>query len=82
MPTNRLSDAKCKTARPAEKDYKLFDGGGLFLWISSKGGKIWRMAYRLAGKQQTISFGPYPNVSIKWLISKGLLVLLIRHLYS
>ncbi len=64
MPTNRLSDAKCKAARPAEKDRKLFDGGGLFLWVSSKGSKAWRMAYRIAGKPQTISFGPYPEVSL------------------
>lgn len=64
MPTNRLSDAKCKAARLAGKDYKLFDGGGLFLWVSPKGSKVWRVAYRVAGKQQTISFGPYPDVSL------------------
>ncbi len=63
MPTNSLSDAKCKAARLVDTSFKLFDGGG-FLWVSSKSAKVWRMAYRLAGKQQTISFGPYPNVSL------------------
>lgn len=64
MPTNTLSDAKCKGAKPAEKDYKLFDGGGLHLFVSAKGAKTWRLAYRVDGKPKTISFGPYPEVSL------------------
>lgn len=64
MPTNTLSDARCKAARPAEKAYKLFDGGGLFLYVSPTGSRTWRMAYRVAGKPQTMSFGPYPEVSL------------------
>ncbi len=64
MPTNSLSDAKCKAAKPNGTPFKLFDGGGLYLWVSPKGTKVWRMAYRLIGKQQTISFGPYPDVSL------------------
>lgn len=64
MPTNNLTDAKCKSARPAEKDYKLFDGGGLHLFVTAKGAKTWRLAYRVDGKQKTMSFGPYPQVSL------------------
>lgn len=64
MPTNTLSDAKCKAAKPADKDYKLFDGGGLYLFVTTKGGKIWRLSYRVAGKPKTMSFGPFPGVSL------------------
>lgn len=64
MPTNTLTDARCKAARPAAKPAKLFDGGGLHLWISPTGAKVWRLAYRLAGKPKTISLGPYPAVSL------------------
>lgn len=64
MPTNTLTDARCKAAKPAEKDFKLFDGGGLFLFVTTKGSKIWRLAYRFAGKPKTMSFGPYPEVSL------------------
>lgn len=64
MPTNTLSDSKCKSAKPKEKDYKLFDGGGLFLWVSSKGNKTWRIAYRVDGKPKTMAIGPYPDVSL------------------
>lgn len=64
MPTNTLTDSRCKAARPAEKDYKLFDGGGLYLFVSAKGAKTWRLAYRIGGKPKTISFGPYPEIGL------------------
>lgn len=64
MPTNTLTDAKCKSAKAAERPIKMFDGGGLHLYVSTTGAKTWRMAYRLAGKPQTISFGPYPAVTL------------------
>ena len=64
MPTNKLTDRQCKAAAPAEKGVKLFDGGGLYLYITPTGGKTWRLAYRVAGKAQTMSFGPYPAVSL------------------
>jgi hypothetical protein len=28
----KASDTKFRTAKPQEKSYKLFDGGGLFCW--------------------------------------------------
>lgn len=64
MPTNTLTDARCRSSKPAAKAQKLFDGGGLFLFISPSGGKIWRLAYRLAGKPQTMSLGDYPGLSL------------------
>jgi len=64
MPTNSLTDHKCKAAKPREKPYKLFDGHGLYLAVTTAGGKLWRVAYRLGGKPQTASIGPYPLVSL------------------
>jgi hypothetical protein len=64
MPTNKLKDQQCKGAKPAAKGYKLFDGGGLFLFVSPAGGKSWRVAYRLEGVPKTKSLGPYPDVSL------------------
>lgn len=64
MPTNTLNDAQCRAAKPAERARKLFDGGGLHLFISPTGSKTWRLAYRFAGKPKTLSFGPYPEVSL------------------
>jgi len=64
MPTNTLSDARCKGAKPTDKPYKLFDGGGLHLYVSTTGSRTWRLAYRLAGKPQTMSLGSYPEISL------------------
>lgn len=65
MPTtNTLTDAACRAAKPAEKAQKLFDGQGLHLWISPKGAKVWRLAYRVDGKAQTATLGPYPLLGL------------------
>tara|TARA_R110001592_G_scaffold141033_2_gene362302 strand:- start:12008 stop:13183 length:1176 start_codon:yes stop_codon:yes gene_type:complete len=64
MPTNTLTDARCKGAKPTDKPYKLFDGGGLHLYVSTTGSRTWRLAYRLTGKPQTMSLGSYPEISL------------------
>lgn len=63
MPTNTLTDAQVKRLQPREKPYKVFDGAGMFLYVTETS-KIWRVAYRVNGKQQTKSLGPYPLVSL------------------
>ena len=40
------------------------DGGGLFLLIRPDGAKYWRVGYRFAGKQNTLSLGIYPEVAL------------------
>ena len=59
-----LTDLKARQAKPREKDYKLGDSGGLYLFVTSKGHKGWRMKYRFAGKEKRLNFGPYPEVSL------------------
>jgi integrase len=62
--TDRLKDRQIKAATAADKDYKLSDGGGLFLLIKRNGSKYWRMKYRFAGKEKLLSFGTYPDVRL------------------
>ena len=64
MPTNKLTDRQCRAAAPSTRAVKLFDGGGLYLFVSPTGAKIWRLAYRIDARPQTMSFGPYPEVSL------------------
>lgn len=59
-----LTDIQVNKAKPRDKNYKLTDGGGLYLLISPTGGKLWRMDYRYADKRKTLAFGPYPDVSL------------------
>ena len=58
-----LTDATVKTTKPKEIDYKLSDAGGLYLYVSKTGGKLWRMKYRYEGKEKLLSFGAYPSIS-------------------
>jgi hypothetical protein len=51
-------------AAKAEKAYKMYDSGGLFLLVTKGGGKLWRMKYELGGREKLLSFGPYPDVTI------------------
>ncbi len=60
----KLSDKACKAAKPKESGYKLFDGGGLFLEVMPNGSKLWRLKYRIAGKEKLLSIGSYPEVSL------------------
>jgi integrase len=64
MPTDTLTDARCKAAKPRERPYKLFDGHGMALWVSPTGTKTWRLHYRVDGKAQTKSLGAYPEVTL------------------
>lgn len=64
MPTDRLTDARCRAIKPSEKATKHADGRGLFLAVLPNGTKSWRMAYRIEGKMQTATFGLYPEVSL------------------
>lgn len=62
---HKLTDAKCKSAKPSKSIWKLFDGGGLYLAVTPSGGKLWRIAYRINGKPQTASLGGLEIVSLK-----------------
>lgn len=65
-----LSDKEIKAAKPRDKMYKLFDGGGLYLEVPVKQSKRWRIKYRFGGKEKTLSLGTYPEVSLKSARSK------------
>ncbi|MBM4219086.1 MAG: DUF4102 domain-containing protein [Gammaproteobacteria bacterium] len=54
-----LTDAEIRAAKPTEKPYKLFDGGGLYLLVNPDGSRWWRVKYRYAGKEKSLSVGVY-----------------------
>jgi len=51
--------------KPREKIYKAYDKKGLFLIIHPSGGKYWRFKYRFNGKEKSLSFGIFPEVSLE-----------------
>jgi len=60
----RLNDREIKNAKPREKDYRLSDGGGLYLVVTAGGGKLWRWSYEFNGKEKLLSYGPYPFITL------------------
>jgi integrase len=60
-----LTDTALRAAKPTEKQQKLFDGNGLYLLVTPRGAKSWRLKYRFQGKEKLISLGAYPLVSLK-----------------
>ncbi len=60
-----LTDAKIRALKPRDKAYKASDFGGLYIYVTPKGSKLWRLKYRNNGKEGKLSFGPYPDVSLK-----------------
>jgi integrase len=60
-----LSQVKCKNAKPKSRTYRLFDEKGLYLEVTPKDQKWWRLKYRFSGKEKRISLGVFPEVSLK-----------------
>jgi integrase len=60
-----LTDPALRNAKPRERPYKLGDSRGLYLIVTSNGGKWWRFDYRFGGKRKSLSMGTYPDVSLK-----------------
>ncbi|WP_313383250.1 phage integrase central domain-containing protein [Pantoea sp.] len=62
----KLNARQVDTAKPKEKTYKMADGGGLYLEVSAKGSKYWRMKYRrpFDKKEDRLAFGVWPTVTL------------------
>lgn len=59
-----LTDTKLRNLKPGEKAYQEADEGGLFVEVMPGGAKVWRLRYRLAGKQEKVTLGDYPTYSL------------------
>lgn len=59
-----LTDMAIRNAKPAAKQQKLFDGGGLHVLVTPSGGKRWVLKYRFGGKEKSLSLGTYPTVTL------------------
>ncbi|QPI73949.1 tyrosine-type recombinase/integrase [Sphingobium sp. Cam5-1] len=59
-----LTVVEARNAKAGERDYKLADSAGLYLFVTKKGAKSWRYKYRYAGKEKRLTFGLFPDVSL------------------
>jgi hypothetical protein len=60
-----LTDTAIKQAKPGDVDRKLADEKGLYLLVTAGGSKLWRLKYRIGGKEKKLALGSYPEVDLK-----------------
>ncbi len=59
-----LTDTRLRNLKGKEKPYQLADGRGLFIEVTPGGKRVWRMRYRLGGRQEKVTLGEYPVYSL------------------
>jgi integrase len=59
-----LSKLLIEKTKHGSKTIRLWDGRGMYLEISPKGGKWWRLKYWFDGRERRMSLGVYPDVSL------------------
>lgn len=59
-----LTDLAIRRAKPAAKTQRMYDSDGLYLEVSPKGGRWWRLKYRFGGKEKRLAIGVYPDVPL------------------
>jgi integrase len=59
-----LVPLQISNAKPKDKEYKLSDGGGLYLLVTPGGGKLWRLKYRFGGLEKKLSLGAFPGLTL------------------
>ena len=67
MATDKLSHVQIVKARPRARDYKLSDGDGMYLLVKSSkagGNKLWRLKYRLDGRERLFAIGTMADVPL------------------
>ena len=62
---NALTDRNILHAKSKDKQYKIFDGKGLFVLIHPNGSKYFRWEYKFEGKRKTLALGVHPETTLK-----------------
>ena len=60
-----LTDTALKALKPRDKTYTVTDANGLYVEVFPTGGTVWRYRYRRDGKQEKLTLGKYPAISLK-----------------
>jgi len=59
-----LTDVAIRNTKPGAKAIKLTDGAGMFLLVTPAGGKLWRLKFRIEGREKLLALGAYPEVGL------------------
>jgi integrase len=59
-----LADLAIRRTKATDRPYKLADSHGLYLLVKPNGSRLWRHKFRIAGKEKSLAYGQYPEVSL------------------
>ena len=59
-----LTELKVKSLKPRERNFRVFDGHGLYLEVTPAGSKYWRLKYRYNDHEKVLALGVYPIVTL------------------
>jgi len=59
-----LTDVKVRSLKARDRQYKVADGRGLFLVITTNGSKYWRFRYRFVDREKSLAIGVYPDITL------------------
>jgi hypothetical protein len=61
-----LTETKIRSLKPRDSDFKVADEKGLYLLVTSAGGRLWKLKFRApGGTEKKLSLGSYPDVTLK-----------------
>lgn len=60
-----LKDAEIRALRAEGSSKKKADAKGLYVEVFPNGSKLWRLKYRVAGREKRLALGAYPEVSLE-----------------
>ena len=59
-----LTDVAVRKARSKAKAYKMGNSLGLFLLVQPSGGRLWRLKYRIDGREKKLGLGTYTEMGL------------------
>jgi integrase len=59
-----LTALDVKHAKKDSKPYRMYDERGLYLEVTPSGGKLWRLKYRIGGKEKRLALGSLPEINL------------------
>src|SRR3990167_10500638 len=60
----KFTDNQIKTLKPEDKTYRITEGNGFYIRMTPQGKKAWLYRYYYAGKDQALTLGYYPTMSL------------------
>lgn len=60
-----VTETAVKAVKPVEKAREIYDERGLFLFVPRTGARLWRMKYKVGGREKLLALGEWPHTSLK-----------------